>query len=169
MKHLLLGLVLIMALTPACKKDPRGCYQAFDPSGFNVSGLLVCDKSLEELQNKFPGYMWYNQLTEETYCWKCELPTGNTHYYRQAPVSILLKLKSIRGYTNMTRVDCNSFCFWRYYDKQKSKSTNFYSPIRASTEMLLGDTCNKLYDGRVIVTKETADSIYTREFERIDL
>jgi hypothetical protein len=168
MKHLLLGLVLIVALTPACKKDPKGCYQAFDPGGYNVPGLVACDKSLEELNNKFPGLWWYNQLTEETYCWKCELPTGTTHYYRQAPVSIVLKLKSRWRYTNMTRLDCNSYCIWRYYDKKKSKSTNLYSPVTGNSEMLFGDTCNKLYNGRVIVTKETADSIYTREFIRVE-
>jgi hypothetical protein len=164
---ILLAAFLLIPLLPGCKKDDEACWQGFTPSGADMPGLILCDKTLAEAQEAYPG-MWFYNVNEKKYCWQFQTSQGNTAYARQVPVSMADKLETQYGYT-LTKVDCNSFCTWTYYDKVKSKSTNYYSPTRASVHTYFGDSCSQLYVGKVITIKETTDSIYTREFVKVEL
>ncbi|HEX6427422.1 MAG TPA: hypothetical protein VF008_07030 [Niastella sp.] len=166
MKNLFAAFLLI-ALLPGCEKhdDEKACWQAFSPGGGDIPGLILCDKTLAEAEEAHPG-MWFYNANENKYCWQLQTPYGIA-YIRQVPVSMADKMKTERGYTN-TKMDCNSFCTWTYYDKFKSKITNHYGPTKAHVETYVGDTCSTLYVGRVIVIKETTDSIYTREYIKVE-
>jgi hypothetical protein len=165
MKNLLVA-CLIITLLPGCEKDDdKACWQGFSGGG-DVPGLILCDKTLAEAQEAYPG-MWFYNVNEKKYCWQLQTPQGNTSYARQIPVSMADKFETEYGYT-FTKIDCNSFCTWTYHDKVKVKSTNSYGPTRVSIHTYLGDTCSQLYVGKVIVIKETTDSLYTREYMKVE-
>lgn len=168
MKNLFAAFLLI-ALLPGCEKHDNGkaCWQAFTFSSGSIPGLILCDKTLAEAEEAYPG-MWFYDTSEKKYCWQFqEQQQGKTKYARQIPVSMVDKLRTLYGY-QFTEMDCNSFCTWTYHDKVKSKITNYYGPTRQSFHTYMGDSCSQLYVGRVIVTKETTDSIYTREYIKVE-
>ena len=156
-------LIFIICTILSCSKDKKACWQGFSPSGTDVRGLLVCDKTLAEAEAQFPQYWFYNSK-EKKYCWRVVDANGTTFYLRQVPISMTEKMKPFGG-LNFYALDCNSFCIWTYHDKTRSKATGLYGPTRGRSEVYFGDTCRTLYVGRTIVLHETADSIYTREFK----
>ncbi|RYZ26452.1 MAG: hypothetical protein EOO10_15520 [Chitinophagaceae bacterium] len=161
-------LSLTFALISCTKEeDKNSCWQAFDPAGYDAQGLLFCDKTLAEAQAQYPQFWLYN-AAEGKFCWRTVSAQGYTSYARQVPESMMEKLK-LQWALTASQVDCNSFCTWTYQDKFKSKTTGLFSPTRQSRETYLADSCGKLYEGRMVVLKETADSIYTREFVRKEL
>lgn len=168
MKKLLFVLLCGLTAVLSCKKESakKSCWQAFDPSGYDAPGLVLCGKTLAEAQGQYPQFWFYKQ-GEEKYCWRTLSPQGYTAYARYIPESMVEKLKQQWGIT-FTKVDCNSFCTWTYQDKFQSKATGQFSPTHQSRETYLIDSCSKLYEGRMIVLKETTDSIYTRIFVRKD-
>lgn len=155
---------LFFTMLFSCKKETetRFCWQGFDRSGYAVNGMTQCDKTLEEMQAAYPGY-WFYKVDEPTYCWRVQTAQNTTFYMRNVPQSMADSLNWHRSYT-YTKVDCSSFCRWRWIEKSRSKITNLYSPTRAGSEVYAADSCAKLYQGRQIVVRETSDSIYTREF-----
>jgi len=165
MKNLLAAFLLI-TLFAGCKKDHKACWQAFTFSGGNIPGLILCDKTRAEAEAAYPG-MWFYNTNEKKYCWQLQTPQGNTYFVRQVPVSMTDRMKTDYGFT-FTKMDCNSFCTWTYHDKVKSKITNYYGPTRVSVHTYLGDSCSQLYVGKVIVIKETTDSMYTREYVKVE-
>lgn len=165
---ILLAAFLLITLLPGCVKhdDEKACWQAFSPAGGDMPGLILCDKTLAEAEAAYPG-MWFYNANETKYCWQLQTAQGTTHYLRQVPVSMANKMETALGHT-FTKMDCNSFCTWTCHDKQKSKITNNYGPTRQKLHTYLGDSCSLLYVGKVIVIKETTDSIYTREYMKVE-
>jgi hypothetical protein len=147
----------------SCSKNKKGCWQGFTPFS-NVQGLLVCDKTKAEAEAAFPQYWFYN-ASESKYCWKVETQQSPTFYIRYGPRSMVDKWRFYYGGYSFTKTDCNSFCIWNVvHEKHKSKVTGLYGPTYLKSETFTTDTCSKLYTGRIIVIRETTDSIITREF-----
>ncbi|NTS39374.1 hypothetical protein HRG84_00535 [Flavisolibacter sp. BT320] len=164
----LLSIFLLLALNSCTKEDDKNnCWQAFDPTGYDAQGILFCDKTLAEAQAQYPQF-WFYEAGEVKFCWRTVSAQGHTGYARQIPESMMEKLKQ-QWAIEASKTDCNSFCTWTYDDKFRSKTTGQYSPTRQSRETYLADSFATLFEGRVIVLKETADSIYTREFDRKEL
>jgi hypothetical protein len=161
MKPLLL-LVLFVLIFMSCGKEDKSCWQAFDPGGFIVPGLVICDKTYEEAQEAYPQY-WFYQKDEPLYCWKVNSPSGGVSYTKNVPISMTLIMMTTGSYT-FTKQDCNSFCTYEIHEKIKSKQTGLYGLTKLRTEVFLQDSCSKLFEGKVVVYNETADSITTREF-----
>ena len=156
----MLAAVIIFACTKESNK--KYCWQGFDRSGIDVTGLLVCGKTAAEVEALYPQY-WFYKSTDPKYCWKAQTAQGQTIYFRNVPVSMTEKMKPYGGLT-FTKMDCNSFCIWAWQEKGISKLTGFYAPTRPGVDILFGDTCTKLFVGRSIVIRETQDSVITREF-----
>ena len=159
MKNTILLFVLFSLGFSSCEKE-KTCWQAFDPAGIDVPGLVICDKTKAEAEAEFPNYWFYN-ASEDKYCWQV-IYQGNTYYTKNVPESMAARMWTT-GYV-YSKVDCNSFCLWEYHEKRRSKSTGLYAETRLRQETFFQDSCNKLFVGRIITINETADTLYTREF-----
>lgn len=144
-----------------CEKERNICWQGFSPAGADIRGLLLCDKTKAEAEALYPAY-WFYDSEEPRFCWKVITPQGS-FYMRQIPVSMVDRMRPNGGYI-YTQVDCNSFCQWEWEEKVQHKQNGLYGPTRRSSETYMADSCSKLYEGRVIITRETPDSIYRRTF-----
>lgn len=146
-----------------CNKSSKECWQAFDPTMGDVTGLVVCNKSKSEAEQQYPQY-WFYKTKEAKYCWDYKLGGNHSYYLRNIPQSIVEKTQPLTGGT-YEMVDCNSFCMWtKILERKRSKVTNEYSPTGMIIETFNADSCSKLFVGRVVVYNETTDSITTREF-----
>jgi hypothetical protein len=158
-------LLIVLSIIASCKKsNDKSCWQGFDPAGYDMPGLVLCDKTLAESEAAYPQY-WFHDVNETKFCWRVQTTQGQTFYMRDIPQSMVDKMRPYGGYTYV-KVDCGSFCRWRYNDKVQSKTTNLFGAARTSVEVYMADSCSRLYAGRIITLRETADSIYTREFVR---
>jgi hypothetical protein len=165
--HMKLNLLLIITiafLITSCKKDGKACWQAFDKSGGDATGLVICNKTKAEAEAMHPEFWFYKQ-GEAKYCWKVVTP-NSTSYTWDVPESMAAKMQEFWG-ISYTKVDCKSFCFLEWYEKHKSKITGFYGPTYLKQEYLFSpDSCSKLSVGKVVVFRETSDSLITRELAR---
>lgn len=154
-------LFLILFFTN-CSKNKKGCWQAYNPQGYDEPGLIICDKTKAEAEAAYPQF-WFYGSGESKYCWKVEIG-GRTSYAWDIPMSMALRHMSENGAYVFTKVDCASFCTLEWHEKHKGKATNQFGPTRVITETILAaDSCSKLTVGRVIVYRETNDSLITRE------
>src|SRR5687767_1799341 len=161
MKKWLFIILGIFGLQFSCNREDDVCWQGFDPGGTDIPGLLYCDKTKAELEQQFPMY-WFHREDEPRFCWSASTPNG-VLYLRQVPASMVDMYRTWRGII-YTKVDCNSFCVWEWIEKVQHKPSGLYGKSRTDTEIYMADSCSKLFQGRIIVTRETADSIYLREF-----
>ena len=162
MKLKLALFVAVIILFSNCQKDGKGCWQAFDPQGYDAPGLVLCDKTKAEAEEAYPQY-WFYRSGEKKYCWRVQIGINN-YYTWDVPEPMVDKYKEYNGAYNFTKVDCGSFCFCEWYEKRKSKITGQFGPTLPITEtILLPDSCSKLSVGRIITIRETADSLITRE------
>lgn len=161
MKLKLLPVVCIIALFSQCQKKDKGCWQAFDPLGYDA-GLVLCDQTKEEAEAAYPQF-WFYRAGEAKYCWKVEI-AGNTSYTPDVPESIAKRYMEEYGDYRFTKTGCNSFCHLQWLQKHQSKITGLFSPTRTISETLFSaDSCSKLSVGRILTERETADSLITRE------
>jgi hypothetical protein len=167
MKVKLTLLLAIGIFQISCKKDGKGCWQAFDPLGYDATGLLLCDKTKAEAEAAWPQF-WFYRSGETKYCWREQLGT-NSYYVWGIPQSMVNKYVETNGAYQFTKIDCSSFCVCQWYEKHRSKITGLYDPTLGIVETLSStDSCSKLFVGRIIVVRETADSLITRELIKKD-
>lgn len=160
-KNLLFVLVIFAT---GCRKDDKACWQAFDKAGGDAPGLVICNKTKAEAEAMHPEY-WFYKTGETKYCWQIQTPNGTTYGW-DIPQSMAEKMHEFWGFT-FTKKDCSSFCFLEWHEKHKSKITGFYSPTYIKQEYLFSrDTCSKISVGKIVVVKETADSLVTKELVR---
>jgi len=158
-------LILGVVFFSNCTKDGKGCWQAFDPQGYDVPGLELCDKTKAEAEATYSRY-WFYRSNEKKYCWLIQIGS-NTSRTWGVPESIANRYMQENGAYHFTKIDCNSFCHCEWYEKHKSKITGLFSPTFFISETLLSaDSCSKLSVGRVVVVRETSDSIITRELTK---
>ena len=83
------------------------------------------------------------------------------------PESMVQRYKEYNGAYQFTKINCNSFCVVEWLEKHKSKITNQYGPtILVVDRDLLADSCSKLFVGKLVVVRETTDSLITRELSK---
>jgi len=153
--------LLTSFLLSSCKKDGKGCWQAFSPLGEDIPGLVLCDKTKAEADAAYPQY-WFYPSDERKYCWLVQIGADSSRTWA-VPESMAQKMEAERGY-HFTKIDCNSFCFCQWVEKRKSKVTGLFAPALLITETLLSaDSCSKLSVGKVVIVRETTDSLITRE------
>ena len=155
-------LVSILLILTGCKKDGKGCWQGFDPQGADAQGLILCDKTKAEAESAYPQFWFYKQ-GERKYCWRVQI--GSMVYNTWGvPESMAQRYMRENGAYQFTKIDCNSFCNIEWQEKHKSKITNQFGPTRVIVDtQLSADSCGKLFVGRVVVVRETTDSLITRE------
>lgn len=162
MKLKLFLFVFTAFLINSCKKDGNGCWQAFDPLGYDALGLIICDKTKAEAEAAHPQFWFYKQ-GEKKHCWKVQV-VGRIYYAWGIPESMAEKQMQENGAYQFTKVDCNSFCTLEWHEKHKGKLTIQFGPTRVITETIVStDSCSKLSIGKVVVVRETADSLITKE------
>ncbi|HMT76022.1 MAG TPA: hypothetical protein PKA77_18250 [Chitinophagaceae bacterium] len=163
MKKLFTTLLLIAAASilssSGCGKNKKGCWEAWDVLFNNMQDSRFCDKKLSEVQAEYPSFM-FCPLGETRLCWK---KNGTESYFPLVPKTIMDEYARRSGDT-FTQVDCASFCILSWAEKRKSKATGLYAPTQGFSEVLKnGDSCSRLFVGRVVTVSETADTIVTRE------
>jgi hypothetical protein len=162
MKQHLILLVLFSFFLIQCKKDDKDCWQAFDPMGFDVPGLVVCDKTISEAEAAYPQY-WFYKSGEAKYCWKIQFGT-NTYYTWDIPESMANRHMQENGAFQYSKINCNNFCSLEWHEKHKNKITNELGPVRLVVETIVSaDSCSKLSVGKIVIIRETTDSVITRE------
>ena len=162
MKAKMILLIGLITFFNECRKDDKGCWQAFVPGGQDAPGLVLCDKTKTEAEAAYPQYWFYRQ-GETKYCWRVQFGT-QIYYAYGVPESMANMHMSVNAAYQYTRIDCSSFCHCEWLEKHKSKITGNFGTTTIITETLLSaDSCSKLFIGRVIVIRETTDSIITRE------
>ena len=164
-KNPLIILSVFASIFISCNKEnQKSCWQAFSPSGFDVTGLTICDVTKAEAEQRYPNY-WFYKARETKYCWKAAKTSDPSYpqYLWGVPQSMKSNLESTYGYM-LSNVDCSSFCNLRWIERHQSKITGLYTAntLRAET-LLSSDSCSRLTIGRVIVYRETSDSLITRE------
>jgi hypothetical protein len=149
--------ILVLSL-PACKKNKEYCWQVYDTLG-NEMGI-VCGKTESEIQALYGPF--YDRTDARKYCWKIQNPDGTVFY----PENITEKMAGFFFQTALIRkkITCGYCQKWSSREKGLQKSTGYftYKPIRV--EYYCGDTCNTLFPGRIIILRETPDSLITVEF-----
>lgn len=162
MKNILFVLIPSILLLSGCRKDGKGCWQGWNVIGQeDATGILVCDETKSGAESQFPG-VWFYRQGETKYCYRTT-SGSNTLYWANIPESIK-DLYAANGQGPFTKIDCSSFCRCTWLEKQKNKLNNQFGPTRQYIETLTtADTCSKLFIGRIIIVRETADSLITRE------
>lgn len=156
-------ILIIFSSLLSCTKEKGNCWQAFDPSGIDVTGLQICDKSKSQAEAAYPQYWFYNS-TETKYCWRVQTQQGTTLYMPPTPTSMIDMMRPY-GNNSFTKVDCNSFCKWKIIEKSQSKISGQYAPEKVIIETFgTTDTCSHLFTGKTVVFRETSDSLITRLF-----
>ena len=164
MKLRLLCFAGIIFIFNGCKKDGKGCWRAFDPRYYAVTGIVVCKQTKTEAEAAYPQY-WFYKDGEREYCWQVEIGSS-TSYAWGIPASMAQRQMQENGAYHFTKIDCNSFCTLRWFEKHKSKVTNQFGPTLAISEVILSsDSCSKLSVGRIVIMLETSDSLITREVD----
>ncbi len=164
-KNPLIILSVFASIFISCNKEnQKSCWQAFSPSGFDVTGLTICDVTKAEAEQRYRSY-WFYKAGETKFCWKVT-KTGDPSYVQYmwgVPQSMKSNLENTYSFM-LSKIDCSSFCNLRWIEKHQSKITGLYSANTLWAETLLSsDSCSRLTIGRVIVYRETSDSLITRE------
>lgn len=162
MKPKLFVFIFITFLGISCQKDGKGCWQAFDPLGYDALGLVLCDQTKAEAETAYPQFWFYNQ-GEKKYCWKVQIG-GRIYYAWNIPESMAERQMQANGAYQFTKVNCNSFCTLEWHEKHKGKLTNQFGATRLFTETITSaDSCSKLSVGMIVTVRETPDSLITKE------
>lgn len=121
----------------------------------------VCGATESELQVTYPNPCNYYKLGGKEYCWYLN---SNGVFIKNKPEDYIQRLKQCFNFSNAVKVDCDYCQTWYTRQKNTYKPTNTfaYSPVRI--QQYCGDTVHTLYQGRVIVLRETSDSLITVQF-----
>jgi len=165
MKHIVIIFIVAIWSSISCKKEnQKTCWNLVQNGGI-IPGQ-VCDKSQKEMEEQFGNQYFFVRTSEPRYCWRFKQANNNTYYYgRDVTQSMIDKFYQPYGYESV-KVACNSFCTWEILLRSQSKITGQYLPTRINRETYTTDTCTKLFTGRVVVTREAADSIFTSTYNK---
>ncbi|HEV7781993.1 MAG TPA: hypothetical protein VGO58_12050 [Chitinophagaceae bacterium] len=152
-------LFLGVLLFTACRKDHEYCWQVYDALG-NEAGI-VCGKTETAMTEQYGVY--FDRQDAKKYCWKIQYSAGGPFSY---PENITEKMAGIffQGAVTKEKFTCG-YCqkwMWREKGLYKPSGSFAYKPIKV--EMFCGDTCATLFAGRIIIVRDTPDSLITVEF-----
>ena len=156
---------LFLLLVTSCKKENQKTCWNLVQNGVIVSGQ-ICDKSQKEMEAEFGSQYMFVRTSETRYCWRFREDNFRPYFYRrEVTQSMVDNFWRPRGFEGV-KVSCNSFCNWQILMRAQSKNTGLYSQTWLLVETYTTDTCTKLFTGRVVVTRETADTIYTSTYHK---
>ncbi|HMJ46536.1 MAG TPA: hypothetical protein VK498_04365 [Ferruginibacter sp.] len=164
-RNLMLFLVMCFSFV-SCKKesDIKTCWQLVQNGGL-VNGGEICNKTQTEMQDQYGNQFDFFRSSEPRYCWRFNGPQISGYgYARNLPQYIIDKYYTPYSYVSI-KINCNSFCNWRMFIRSQSKITGQYQPTLVKNETYLTDTCRTLYVGRIVVVRETTDSLITAEYK----
>jgi hypothetical protein len=150
---------LFMVSLAACNKNKEHCWQVYDALG-NEMGI-VCDKTESEIQAAYGPF--YDRADAPEFCWKVSYNNGTTGYLE----NVTEKMASYwfgNNSTGMEKVQCGYCQKWLTRHKGVLKSTGqfAYDPIKVM--QYCDDTCSTIFPGRIILLRETSDSLIYHEF-----
>ncbi|HEV8285525.1 MAG TPA: hypothetical protein VGQ09_14520 [Chitinophagaceae bacterium] len=150
--------IIILILLIACKKEKEYCWQVYDMLGNSMG--VVCEKTESEIKDAYGPF--YDKADVTKFCWKFLNTNGTTGYVE----NLTEKMASywLSSATNLEKVVCGYCQTWYTREKDVLKSTGQYSYQPIKTQQYCGDTCATIYTGRLIILRETPDSIIYHEF-----
>lgn len=150
--------IAISIVLISCKKEKEHCWQVYDMLG-NEMGI-VCGKTESEIKTEYGSF--YDRANAPKYCWKY-LNTNGTAGYSE---NLTEKIAGywFRNATHLEKVTCGYCQTWYTREKGVLKSTGQYRYQQIRTELYCGDTCATIYAGRLVILRETQDSIIYHEF-----
>ena len=153
--RILLFLVLLLA---ACQKGRESCWQLYDALGNEIA--IVCDKTEQEMTSQYGVY--FDRANAKKYCWKIQYTSGSVTY----PENITEKMAGIffPGASTIEKIACGFCQKWMSREKGLKKSTGNFHYASVKVEAYCGDTCHTLFPGRIIILRDTPDSLITVEF-----
>jgi hypothetical protein len=156
MKKILLSLLLLYALS--CNKNKEYCWQVYDALGNPIS--IVCNKTEAEIEAQYKPY--YDRADAKKYCWKIQYGNGTIVY----PENFTEKMAGIyfAGAVSKEKFTCGYCQKWISREKDLYKPTGNFIYQSVKAEVYCGDTCSTLFPGRVIILRNTPDSLITVEF-----
>ena len=157
--------ILLTSSLYSCKKEnQKTCWNLVQNGGI-IPGQ-ICDKSEQEMQEQFGNQYLFVRTSEPRYCWRFNLANTTTYFYRRDVTQSMIDnfWRPLRY--ESVKVSCNSFCNWEILMHSRSKITGQFRNTTLMKETYTTDTCSKLFTGRVVVTGETADSIFTSTYSK---
>jgi len=143
----------------ACKKDREHCWDVFDALGSQIA--KVCGKTEAEISAQYGRY--YDRSDAKKYCWKIQYPGSATFAYAENFSEKMMGIYSAGAVSN-EKVPCGYCQRWLSREKDLYKPTGSFIYQNIKTEQYCGDTCNTLFPGRIIILRDTPDSLITVEF-----
>ncbi len=163
MKRYCLVILANLAFLIACKKEEPGedrfCWQRIDNFGNNLD--QVCDKTEAEMKALYPGDCGYYKTDGEKSCWLIH----NAVFPNTTREGAELMARCFYG-GNVTpqKVACDYCRRWYHRQKRTYKPTGSFAYSPTTSEQFCGDTATKLFQGRQVVLRETADSLIIVQF-----
>ena len=142
----------------SCKKNKEYCWQTYDQLGNPMA--VVCDKTESEIQALYGPY--YERADVKKFCWKIDYSNGTIGYIEN--ISEKMAAQWYGTGNVLEKVACGYCQRWSTREKDVLRSTGQFSFKQMVVKLYCGDTCSKLFPGRLIVLRETADSIIYHEF-----
>lgn len=161
--HSLLFISLLF-IAFGCKKDgpapePTFCWQVIDAFGNSMQEL--CNKTETEMSALYPNSCRYYKNDGEKSCWLVD----STFLTSMTQEGVELYKRCFRPNAGIPmKVDCNYCGKWYHREKRTYKPANTITYSQVKAERFCGDTAAKLYQGRQIVLRETADSLIVLQF-----
>jgi hypothetical protein len=149
---------IIVTFFVACTKNKEYCWQAYDALGNEIG--IVCHKSESEMTAQYGIY--FDRADAKKYCWKIQYP-GSVFSY---PENITEKMAGIffQGAVIREKFPCGYCQKWMSREKDLYKPTGGFMYKQIKVEQYCGDTCATIFAGRIVVIRDTPDSLITVEF-----
>ena len=140
-----------------CSKYKTHCWDVYDALGNQIA--IVCGKTEDEISAQYGPY--YDRSDAPKYCWTIQLQSGNISYVEN------LSEKIINIYVvavSKQKVPCGYCQKWSHREKDLHKATGNFVYQQVRIEQYCGDTCTKLFVGKIVIIRDTPDSLITVEF-----
>lgn len=149
---------LIVLFLVACTKNKEHCWQVYDNLGNQMS--IVCGKTEAEIKEQYG--IFYDRADAKKYCWMIQFGGSSTTYVENITEKMLGVF--FPGGIIREKVPCGYCQRWSSREKDLYKPTGsfMFKPIKV--EQYCGDTCATIFVGRVVVIRDTPDSLITVEF-----
>ena len=151
-------LLIFLAPLIACNKNKEHCWQTYDALGNRMA--IVCGKTESEIQAEYGPF--YDRADAKKFCWKIKYSNGAIGY-----IEDLSEKMANYWYGNnntLEKVACGYCQKWSTREKDVSKATGHFFYKSMVNTLYCGDTCSKLFPGKMVILRETADSIIYHEF-----
>lgn len=155
-KRLLFGLLVLLI---SCRKNKEHCWQTYDALGNPMA--VVCGKTESEIQALYGPF--YDRADAKKFCWKINYSNGTIGYIENVSEKMASYWSGTNG-SSLEKVVCGYCQRWSTREKDVLKSTGQFSFKQIEVRTYCGDTCSKLFAGKLVLLRETADSIIYHEF-----